>query len=153
MPQATSDPVVTFARMMRLIGKWLLFGLLILIGLCAALAGAIYFIQWYTYDRHVAQVGIKVSTDRRGCSDDSFPIGISVDNSSSKVLERFEFTLAAREQGRSTDLVQYHSWLDDHILQPGYHLSQCWSVPPLTQRVADPRALVWTIKYSSFVFK
>jgi hypothetical protein len=153
MNEVTPDPVATFARIMRLIGKWLLFGLLILIALCAAIAGALYFYGWYSYDRHVSQVEMFVSTDKTACADDRFPIGVLVGNKSSKVLEKVTFRLEAREKGRSTDLARYHSYSDDHIMEPGTGYQLCWAVPELTTRVADPRALIWTIDSKQFQFR
>jgi hypothetical protein len=110
MSEGVSDTVATFARIMGLIGKWLLFGVLILVALCACLAGAIYFYQWYSYDRHAAQVVMLISTEKKAYDDDKFPLSVLVANKSSKALERITFSLEARQKGRSTDLAKYHSY-------------------------------------------
>jgi hypothetical protein len=68
-------------------------------------------------------------------------------------VEKISFTLSARRTGRSSDLAKYNSYVDDHLIEPGKGYGMCWSTPELTEFVADPRELQWSIKYRSIYLK
>jgi hypothetical protein len=109
---------------------------------------------WYTHDRHIAQVKITIETGAKQCSEnEKFPLFIVTFNSSQKTIEKVSFTLEARVKGRSTDIVDYHSYSDDHIIEPDTGWGQCWAVPKLKESVKDPRALDWSISYKRIDFK
>jgi hypothetical protein len=148
-----ADGVDTFRRIVGLIGRWSIYAVVIIVGIASLIAGAAYAYQWYNYDRHAQNVAIDLSTDRAACNDDKFPVRVRIMNDSSKILERTTFTLAARFKDRSTDIAKYHSFEDDHISQPKFGYSNCWSVPEFTQPVADPRVLDWSIKHKTFYFR
>ncbi len=80
------------------------------------------FQDWYTYDRHVENVHLTLSTHPIGCPDPNFPVGLDIVNSSGRTLERVVFKLSAKRSGHRTDLVentQYAQIKDDHILSQG----------------------------------
>lgn len=145
-----ADGVDIFRRIVGLIFKWLLYATLIISGIVAVIAGAVYGYNWYNHDRHIQNIAIDISTSKADCSDDAFPIRVRMLNNSSKVLERTTFRLEARFKDRSTNLVRYHSYEDDHISLPKMGYSQCWKVPELTEKVDDPRTLEWSIASSTF---
>jgi hypothetical protein len=148
-----ADAVDTFRRIVALFFKWMIYATIIVVAIAALIAGGAYGYQWYSYDRHAQNVHIDLSTDRADCNDNKFPVRVRIMNDSSKVLEKTTFTLAARVKDRSTDIVKYHSFEDDHISQPKFGYSNCWSVPEFTQPVADPRALDWSIRYKTYYFR
>jgi len=148
-----TDTVDTFRRISWLIAKWSLFGLIGLIVLVCVVIGVAYGYNWFTYDRHVANVQFLISTDQKDCPDDHFPIRVLVGNASSRTVASVSFTLAAREKGRSTNIAEYHSYSDDHILTPRTGWSNCWAVPKLSEQVAKPRDLEWSILYKDVRFQ
>jgi hypothetical protein len=144
-----ADAVDTFRRFVWLIANWLLVSTLSLM----AFAGAVYAYHWYTIERHEKAVQFIISTDRKDCADDKFPIYVLIGNTSTRTLERATFTLSARIKGRSTDLARYHSYEDDHIIGPNAASANCWAVPELIEKVADVRSLEWTINFRSVHFR
>jgi hypothetical protein len=72
-----------------------------LIGLGIAVWIGILAYNWYSYDRHAQNVGF-ISTDRKDCTDDRWPIHLIVGNE--LTIEKVTFTFAARYPGRSSDL-------------------------------------------------
>ena len=86
-----------------------------------------------------------------------------VENGSDKTLERVEFTLPARAKGRSTNLAKYHSYFDDHIIEPQTGFANCWAVPleksmfddliPEQSRKSYARELEWSILYKTMHFR
>jgi hypothetical protein len=148
-----ADPVDVFRRIVGLIFKWFLISTLIVIGVGAILGGIAYGFNWFNYDRHLQNVSFEVNTNRDFCKEEKFPIFVRVMNDSSRTIERFSFTLEAKVKGRSTDLARYHSYNDDHITPPKSGISNCWSVPELTQSIANPRDLDWSINYKSVTFR
>lgn len=68
-------------------------------------------------------------------------------------MEKVSFALSARRSGRSTDLTEYNSFEDDHLLKPNEGYGICWSVPKLKESVADLRELQWSIKYKTIYLK
>ena len=82
------------------------------------MGAAAYGYNWYTYDRHAQNVEFFITTDRKECPDDKYPIHIIIGNSSVRTLERVTFALSARELGRSSDLAGYNSYEDDRDISP-----------------------------------
>lgn len=148
-----SEAVDAFRQITWLIFKWLLIVVGALIGLALLIGGGIWGFNWYTHDRHVEQVKLIISTDRKDCTDDKYPIHIIVGNASGKIVEKVSFTLSANRPGRSSDLAKYHSYNDDHVIEPKKGYGNCWAVPELTEPVANPRELQWSIKYRSIYLK
>jgi hypothetical protein len=148
-----SQAVEAFRQITWLIFKWLLIAVGVLIALALLLGGGVWGFNWYTHDRHVEQVQLIISTDQKDCKDDRFPIHIIVGNASGRTVEKISFALSARRSGRSSDLAKYSSYEDDHLIEPGKGYGMCWSTPELTELVADPRQLEWSIKYKSIYFK
>lgn len=148
-----TDVVDTFRRITGLLLRWLAYALLAIVGLCLVVWAAVAGHEWYSYDRHAENVVIDISTDRADCADDKYPIRVRILNGSGKTLERTTFTLAARFKDRSTDIARYTSLVDDHINAPNNGYSNCWSVPPLSEPVADARVLNWSIASKRFVFR
>src|SRR5580700_3784010 len=103
---------------MRLIAKWLFYALLLILLVALVISAAIYGYNWYTYERHAGNIYIFISTAKDKCENDKFPIYVLVGNRSSKNLSQVTFRLSARRKGRSTDLAEYHSYTDDHIILP-----------------------------------
>ena len=147
------DVVDKFRRIVGLVFKWIFLTIIILVALTALIAAAVYSYNWYTYSRHAAKIEISISTEKKDCDDDRFPIQVLVGNASGKVLERVDFRLAARVKGRSTNIARYHNYTDDHIIQPKKGYSLCWAVPPLEESVSDPRRLEWSIADKTFRFQ
>ena len=126
---------------------------LALIVLAAAIAAIIWFYNWYTYGRHVQNIAVIISTEKKDCADEAYPIYVFFGNRSSKTLERVTFTLRARIKGRSTNVAAYNSSYDDHISEPGFGYANCFAVPKLNEPVADPRSLEWDIEYKTVTFR
>jgi hypothetical protein len=147
-----TEAVETFKQISWLIFKWILIAAGAVIALGVLLAASVYGYNWYTYDRHAENVQFLITTDRKECPDDKYPIHIIVGNSSARTLERVTFTLSAREPGRSSELAEYNSYEDDHISSPKQGYGGCWSAPKLRE-AADPRTLQWSIAYKTFYFK
>ena len=148
-----SGVVESFRQITWLIFKWVLIACGGLIGLAAAiLIGALAY-NWFTYDRHVQKVEFIISTDRKDCADDKWPIHLIIGNSSGRTVEKVTFSFAARYPGRSSDLTRFHSYGDDHILPQSEGWGACWAVPDLSEKVDDPRKLEWSIESKSITFR
>ena len=130
-----TDTVETFRQITRLIFKWILITIGVLVGLAIVTVGAVYSYNWYTYDRHVQNVQLLITTDKKECPDDKYPIHILIGNTSGRTVERVTFSLSARETGRSSDLTEYNSYEDGHISPPNQGYGACWSVPKLKEPV------------------
>jgi hypothetical protein len=148
-----ADAVEAFRQISRLIFKWIFIAAGVLVGLVMLLVMAVYGHNWYTYDRHEQNVQFLITTDRKECPDDKYPIHIIIGNSSGRTLERVTFALSARQPDRSSDLAEYNSYQDDHISPPKQGYGGCWSVPKLSESSADPRTLQWSIKYKTLYFR
>ena len=144
--------VEAFRQITWLIIKWALIISAVLLLLLALSAAFFYLHQWYTHDRHAANVAIDIDTTKQACPDDKYPIRVRIMNGSERTLEKTSFSLGARIKGRSTDLVEYQSYEDDHINKPKEGYSACYMVPKLTQPVPNPRELEWFIRYKTFYF-
>lgn len=105
-----ADAVETFRQIGRLIFKWIFITVSVLVGLALLLAAAIYGYNWYTHDRHVQNVQFLITTDRKECPDDKYPIHIIIGNGSGRTLEHTTFTLSAHQPGRSSELAEYSSY-------------------------------------------
>jgi hypothetical protein len=148
-----TDAVEAFRQIIWTIFKWIFIAAGVLVGLAMILVAAVYSYNWYTYDRHEQNVQFLITTDRKECPDDKYPIHIIIGNSSGRTLERVTFSLSARQPGRSSDLAEYSSYEDDHINPPKQGYGGCWSAPKLKESVADPRTLQWSIKYKTLYFR
>jgi hypothetical protein len=60
------------SRISILIFRWLLFTVLGIIGIAAAIAGIAYAYNYLTYERHASAVKMGVLTYSRVCKDDAF---------------------------------------------------------------------------------
>jgi hypothetical protein len=147
-----AEAVQAFRQITWLIVKWALIITVVVVVLIAASIGIFYAHQWYSYDRHAANVALDINATKQACADDKYPIRVRIMNSSERTLEKTSFSLGARVKGRSTDLVEYQSYEDDHISKPKEGYSACYMVPKLTQPVPDPRELEWFVKYKTFYF-
>lgn len=147
-----TDAVDAFRRISGLIVKWLVVGTLGIVVLALAVWGAVYAYYWYTYDRNANAVEFLISTSRKDCTDDAYPIHIIIGNSSHRTLERAEFSLAARVKGRSTDIAKYNDYVDDHISPSKRGYGGCYAAPVLSEPVADLRDLDWSISSKKFKF-
>ena len=147
-----ADAVQSFRQICWLIFKWLVIATSALAAIAVILFAAAYGYYWYTYDRHVKNVDFIVSTDRKECPEDDYPIYIIIRNRSGHTLESASFRLSARQPGRSSELVDYSSYENDHIILPNEGYSGCWWVPKLSES-ADPRTLQWSIKYNTLHFQ
>ena len=148
-----ADAVEAFRQIIRLIFKWIFIAAGVLVGLAMLVAAAVYGYNWYTYDRHEQNVQFLITTDRKECRDDKYPIHIIIGNSSGRTLERVTFSLSAQQPDRSSDLAEYNSYEDDHISPPKKGYGGCWSAPKLKDPVADARTLQWSIKYKRLNFR
>jgi hypothetical protein len=148
-----ADAVEAFRLISGLIFKWIFIAVSVLVGLATLIAAATYGYNWYTYDRHVQNVQFFITSDRKECPDDRYPIHIIIGNNSDRTLERVTFTLSARQPDRSSDLAEYSSYEDDHISPSKQGYGGCWSAPKLKEPVADPRMLEWSIKYKTLHFR
>src|SRR5581483_1555082 len=61
--------------------------------------------------------------------------------------------LRGRYPGRSSDLTRFHSYSDDHIIEPKTGWGASWPAPGLTEKVDDPRKLEWSIGSKSITFR
>jgi hypothetical protein len=123
------DPVETFRRFAFLIGKWVIFASIAVACAAAAGIGLIRGYSWYTHDRHVDKVEVTASIDKKECESEDYPILVLVGNGSTNTVERVEFTLSAREKGRSTNLAKHHVYVEDAILPPSHGRSSCVRAP------------------------
>jgi hypothetical protein len=57
-----------------------------LVALIAADGGAAYAFNWYHYERHARAVQFIVSTDKKECPDDRFPVYVLIGNASTRTL-------------------------------------------------------------------
>lgn len=147
-----TDAVDTFRRIVLLVAKWLLFIVLGLAVLGGLIALVVYIYGYWTYDRHVANVKISVITTV--CTDDKWPLLVSIENKSDKVLESTSFVLEARRKGRSSNIASYERYNDDGIRQPRSDaLGQCWAAPLPTTITDKPRELEWVATSPYFTFK
>jgi hypothetical protein len=148
-----ADPVEAFRQITRLIFKWIFIAAGIVVGITVIFVTAVYSYNWYTYDRHVENVQFLITTDRKECLDDKYPIHVIIGNTSGRTLERATFSLSARQPGRSSDLAEYNSYEDDHVSPPNQGYGGCWSLPKFKEPIADPRTLEWSIKNKTVYFR
>lgn len=148
-----ADAVEAFRQITWLIFKWISIVAGALIGLAMILGAAFYGFNWYTQGRHEQNVQFIITTERKECSDDKYPIHIIIGNTSGRTLERATFSLSANLPGRSSDLAEYNSYEDDHISPPNQGYGGCWSAPKLKEPITDPRTLQWSIKYKTLHFR
>ena len=73
-----ADAVQSFRQICWLIFKWLVIATGALAAIAVILFAAAYGYYWYTYDRHVKNVDFIVSTDRKECPEDDYPIYIII---------------------------------------------------------------------------
>lgn len=148
-----NNPVDTIRQIVSLLTKWILIAVFGLAGIAFLIGAAVWAYNWYTFERHVQNIAVIISTDKKDCPDDAFPIYVMFGNKSSKTLESVSFTLRARVKGRSTNLALHDSYTDDHISEPNMGYANCWPVPKLSEPVTDPRSLEWDIIYKRFSFR
>jgi hypothetical protein len=106
--------------------------------------------SWYTHDRHVNNVLLKINPSDSGCPDKNYPIGVDIENHSGLTMGWVDFRIAARHPGRSTDLTVSGSGLvwytDDHIIPPGSRIDLCFKIPYLNEKIDMPLTeLEWSI--------
>jgi hypothetical protein len=148
-----TDAVDAFRQIARLIFKWLLIALLVVVGLVAVIAACMAAYTWYYETRHVANIEVNVNVAKDGvCKTDDFPIFVGVINRSERTIEKVTFRLSAKMKDRSTDLTEYHSNSDDRIIKPTQGFGNCWAAPKLREQVPDVRSLNWSIESKSFYF-
>jgi hypothetical protein len=148
-----SRAVDAFRQISWLIFKWVLIASGLLIGLATVTWAGFYYYGWYTHDRHVPNVQFIISTDRKECADDKWPLHVIVGNKSERTIEKVSFTFVARRPQRSSDLARFHSYDDDHIIPPQQGYGMCWAAPELSERIDDVRKLEWSIGYKSITFR
>jgi hypothetical protein len=148
-----TDAVQTFRGISWLIVKWILISIGALIVLIALTFGGTIAYRWLTYEWPASKVQLIISTTRKDCPDDKFPISVLIGNTSSKVVTKAEFTLEARVKGRSTNIVMYHRYMDDHVLEPEKGWANCWAVPTLSETVPEPRDLEWSVGTRDITFQ
>ncbi len=148
-----SGAVEAIREITWLIFKWVLIACGGLIGLAVAVWIGVLAYGWYTHDRHVQNVALIISTDRKDCADDKWPIHMIIGNASGRTIEKVTFTFVARYPDRSTDLAGFHSYGDDHIIPPNAGWGACWPLPALSEKVDDPRKLEWSIGSKSITFR
>lgn len=147
-----TQTVETFRGISLLIFKWLLYAILGLVALGAVIAGITYGYNYVTYDRQASNVTIAVHPLRLRCTDDSFPLWVTIRNGSSKALERVGFRLEARRRGYSSNLATSNTYYSDKFPEPGRTYGSCWSAPLKSATKDDPHDLEWTIGTSSITF-
>jgi len=148
-----TDSVEAFRQISRLIFKWIFIVAGVLVGLVLLLVAAFYSYNWYTNDRHVQNVQFLITADRKECPDDKYPIHIIIGNGSGRTLQHVTFSLSARQPRRSSDLAEYNSYEDDHIIPPQQGYGGCLIAPKLKEPVADTRTLEWSIKFKTLDFR
>lgn len=148
-----SQAVETFKEISWLIFKWLLTAVGAIAGLAILLIAGTYGWNWYTHDRHAENVQFIISTQKKDCEDDRWPIHIIIGNSSGKTIEKVSFSLAAFRPGRTSDISKYNSYDDDHEIEPGKGYGGCWLAPELAEGSPDPRELRWSVKYKTIHFR
>jgi hypothetical protein len=145
-----SGAVETFRQITWLIFKWISIACGGLIGLAIAVGMGVFE---YTYDRHAQKVEFIISTERKDCDNDKWPIHLIIGNASGRTIEKVTFAFAARYPGRSSDLTRFNSYGDDHIIPSQEGWGACYAMPDLSEKVDDPRKLEWTIGYKTITFK
>jgi hypothetical protein len=58
-----------------------------------------------------------------------------IGNASGRTIEKVTFTFAARYPGRSSDLANYNSYYDDHIIAPNEGWGGCYALPALSEKL------------------
>jgi hypothetical protein len=147
-----SAAVEAFRGISWLIVKWMLIATAALVGIGGAVGAVAYAYNWYTHDRHVAEIQIQVSAARDWCPNDKEPILVRIDNRSARDVENSTIWLAARAKGHSTNIVDYGSIDSDFIIKAGKAASSCQPSPKLKNEFHDPRTLEWSIDTKSFRF-
>jgi hypothetical protein len=69
------------------------------------------------------------------------------------VLEKVDFTLAARRKGHSTNLASYNTYSEDRIISPKKGYANCWSLPRFEEQISNPREMDWSVLYKTVRFK
>ena len=141
--------------LMRRIGRFLKWTVLIVVGLMVLGGGAIWAYNYWRFTLPLSQLKLDIHSDWQDkCADPAHPLMVTLVNDSSRTLDEVHWTFSARRPGHSTDLIDYPSGegSSDTIIQPGKGFGQCWSVPKLTDTSVDWRSLQWSVKleYATF---
>ena len=125
--------------------KWLGIALLSLIIFAGVIGGGIWGWQWWSHDRHAANVEIVVrhknqwsklartqsstadtNTDPL-CSSDTHPVFVGIVNNSSKTIEYVWIKISAHLPRHSTNVLKYNAQAtSDRIVAPGEGFGHCW---------------------------
>jgi hypothetical protein len=137
------DFVDQFRRLVRLLLKWALIAVVVVAALGGATAAGIHGWEWWSHDRHVANVQIGAIILTEICTDPAEPLAILIKNDSTKTIEHTRFRFTARRPGRSTDIAD-RPWWSDRIIKPGESWAGC--LPPMLSSPftsEDPLPLEW----------
>jgi len=93
--------VESFRQIAWLVFKWLLIAFSKLFGLVAVFWLGLLGYGWYTHDRHVKNIAFIISTERKDCEDDKFPIHLIVGNASEQTIEKVTFRFEADTLGEA----------------------------------------------------
>jgi len=144
-----SNTVGAFRGISTLIFKWLFFALVGIAGIALAVIGSFYAYNYFTYERHAAQVKAIVNARDKGvfacAKEPDYPIFVAIINNSSKTIEEVSFSLEARRKSFTTNLATYASFTDDKIRKPGEGWGTCWAAPLRDEVKDNPRDLEWKV--------
>ncbi len=151
-PQDTAEAVLIVIK--RLL-KWLMVGVLVLVGIAAVIGGGVWAYNYAFEDLPKSQIKILVSISDARCPD-THPVSVGVVNESKRTLKSAAVKLKARLPGHSTNYAAYPSEAEfDRILKPGESWMNCWGFKPseAAPRGKNSKDLEWSVDYYSVRFE
>lgn len=141
-----------FQRLAKLLGKWVLIAVAILVAFTVIITASLGGHSWLTYGRHAARVTATVKIDPTKKCTAANPLMIEIFNGSTKTVEHTIIDLSAKRPGRSTDIGDITD-SNDFVILPGRTLAAC-TVPNVlgAEPGEDLRRFEWGIRSLSVRF-
>lgn len=138
------NPMIVYTKWLL---KWLGITILSLIAIAVLGAGGVWAWQWWSHDRHAANIDIVVKHKNQWsndpsvepaptklvggtaspCPEDSHPVFVGIVNRSSKTIDYISIRVSAHLPDYSTNILPYSSDANmDRIVPPTGGFGQCW---------------------------
>lgn len=126
-------------------------GVLVLVG---GLIGVIIAYQRWSETREQEAVSIMIKYSPEECGR-QYPIKVIIRNSSSGVVSKVEWDIAAHRPGFSTDIAEsgYHDYSQDRILKPNEGWQICFEAPRLKEDIKNLSELQYSAINKSVTFQ
>jgi hypothetical protein len=122
-----TETAEAFLHVLRTLGRWLLWLLLIVVGLALIGLGIYWGYDWYTYQHPKSQ--IKLTANIGQTCKGEYPVFVGVINDSAKTILSYTFDVVARQKGYSKNLARsYETYSDDKVLGPNEGYGTCWRI-------------------------